>query len=72
MRAVCNKRYGGFVKKRQEMRTAREVIYLVELAARLEMLKPELSSDLALFGGRAAAAIAALKRAMHEKSNRSP
>ena len=50
----------------------REVIYLVELAGRLEMLKPEISGDLALFGGRAAAAIAALKKAMREKANRSP
>lgn len=48
----------------------REVIYLVELAGRLEMLKPEISGELALFGGRAAAATAALKKAMLGKANR--
>jgi four helix bundle protein len=47
----------------------RETIYLVELAGRLEMLKPEISTDLALFGGRAAAAIAGLKKAMRAKAS---
>ena len=52
--------------------SVREVIYLVELAGRLQMLKPQISADLALFAGRAAAAIAALKKAMREKANRPP
>ena len=47
--------------------SCREVIYLVDLAGRLEMLDAKCSSDLSLFGGRVAAALAALKRSVRQR-----
>ena len=43
--------------------SAREVIYLLGLASRLEMLDKQIAADLALFCGRVAAALAALRKA---------
>ena len=43
--------------------STREVIYLIELATRLEMLEPRVGQELILFGGRVAAALAALRKA---------
>lgn len=42
--------------------SAREVIYLVDLARRLEMMDSDEASALKLFGGRVAAALAALRK----------
>lgn len=43
--------------------STREVIYLIELTTRLEMLEPRVGQELILFGGRVAAALAALRKA---------
>ena len=43
--------------------SAREVIYLLELASRLEMLDKQVAAELSLFCGRVAAALAALRKA---------
>lgn len=42
--------------------STREAIYLIELASRLELLDPGVAQELAMFGGRAAAALSALRR----------
>ena len=42
----------------------RESIYLIEVAGRLGLMKKEHSAELALFGGRVAAALAALRKSM--------
>lgn len=47
--------------------SCREVIYLVDLAGRLEMLNPKLSADVCLFGGRVAAALAALNKSVRQR-----
>ncbi len=47
--------------------SCREVIYLVDLAGRLNMLNPKLSTDLSLFGGRVAAALAALRKSVAQR-----
>ena len=44
--------------------SSREVIYLLSLAGRLELMDRELADQLALFAGRIAAAIAALRKAI--------
>ena len=43
---------------------SREAIYLIEVASRLGLMNRELSAELALFGGRVAAALAALRKSM--------
>ena len=43
--------------------SAREVIYLIDLARRLEMLNVNTANELVQFGGRVAAALAALRKA---------
>lgn len=43
--------------------SAREAIYLIDLAGRLEMLNVDAARELAGFGGRIAAALAALRKA---------
>ena len=42
--------------------STREAIYLIDLAARLELLDRAVAQELILLGGRAAAALAALRR----------
>ena len=42
--------------------SAREVIYLIDLAARLEILDGKVAQELCQFGGRIAAALSALRR----------
>lgn len=44
--------------------SARETIYLVDLASRLQMLDPTRAKELTLFGGRVAAALAALRKSI--------
>jgi four helix bundle protein len=44
--------------------STREVIYLVELSGRLGFIESTLSSELAQFGGRVAAALAGLRRSL--------
>ena len=44
--------------------SSREVIYLLSLAARLELMDRDVANDLALFSGRVAAALAALRKAI--------
>lgn len=44
--------------------SAREVIYLIDLASRLQMIHPSTANELLLFGGRVAAALAALKKSI--------
>ena len=44
--------------------SAREVIYLVDLAARLDMLDKSIAAELVLFGGRVAAALAGLRKSI--------
>jgi len=43
--------------------SAREVIYLIDLASRLGMLNASAAQELGRFGGRVAAALAALRKA---------
>ncbi|HJU43127.1 MAG TPA: four helix bundle protein [Vicinamibacterales bacterium] len=45
----------------------RETIYLLDLAGRLQMVKPEVCAELTSFGGRAAAAVAALRKTTKQK-----
>ena len=52
--------------------STREVIYLIELATRLEMLEPRVGQELILFGGRVAAALAALRKARANLKPSSP
>lgn len=44
--------------------SAREAIYLIDLAGRLELIDQRQALELALFGGRVAAALAALRKSM--------
>lgn len=44
--------------------SVREVLYLLSLAPRLELMDQEVAKDLALFSGRVAAAISALRKAI--------
>ena len=44
--------------------SAREVIYLIDLASRLEFIETGVAGELAQFGGRVAAALAGLKRSI--------
>ncbi len=52
--------------------STREVIYLIELTTRLEMLEPRVGQELILFGGRVAAALAALRKARANLKPSSP
>ena len=47
--------------------SAREVLYLLDVAGRLGLLNAETAGELILFGGRVAAALAALRRS-HRKT----
>lgn len=47
--------------------STREVIYLVDLAARLDMLDKAIAGELVLFGGRVAAALAALRKSIDRR-----
>jgi four helix bundle protein len=42
--------------------SCREVIYLLDLSSRLNLLDPKVGTELALFGGRVAAALSALRK----------
>lgn len=44
--------------------STREAIYLIDVASRLGLMNRELSAELAQFGGRVAAALAALRKSM--------
>jgi len=44
--------------------STREAIYLIDLAARLELIDRTVAQELTLLGGRAAAALAALRRSI--------
>lgn len=44
--------------------SSREVIYLLSLASRLEAMDPASAEELALFSGRVAAAVTALRKAI--------
>jgi four helix bundle protein len=44
--------------------SARETIYLLDLASRLELIDPDVAKELTAFGGRVAAALAALRRSI--------
>ena len=44
--------------------STREAIYLIDLAARLEFLERGAADELALFGGRVASSLAALRRTL--------
>ena len=44
--------------------SCREVIYLASLARRLGLIEPAVGADLELFGGRVAAALAALRKSV--------
>lgn len=48
--------------------SAREAIYLIGLASRLELIDTHLAEELALFGGRVAAALAALRKSIPRKT----
>jgi four helix bundle protein len=50
--------------------SCREVIYLVDLAARLEMLDAKVAAQLGLFAGRVAAALAALRKTIPLEASR--
>ena len=52
--------------------SSREVIYLLGLASRLDMLDKHIAAELGLFCGRVAAALAALRKANKQASLRSP
>ncbi len=45
--------------------SAREAIYLIDLAGRLDLLDRLVARELTLFGGRVAAALAALRKTLH-------
>ena len=45
--------------------STREVIYLIDLAARLDMLDKSMAGELVLFGGRVAAALAGLRKSIN-------
>ena len=57
-------RYGLQAQIRRATAT-REVIYLIDLAARLEMLDASVVNELSQFGGRIAAALVALRKTLH-------
>lgn len=42
--------------------SCREAIYLIDLSGRLKFIDPKVSSEACLFGGRVAAALAALRK----------
>lgn len=42
--------------------STREVIYLLDLSSRLEIMDKKVANELALFGGRVAAALTALRK----------
>ena len=44
--------------------SCREAIYLIDLSSRLKFMDPKVSADAALFGGRVAAALAALRKSI--------
>ncbi len=44
--------------------SCREAIYLIDLSSRLKFIEPEISGEVALFGGRVAAALAALRKSI--------
>jgi len=44
--------------------SCREAIYLIDLSSRLKFIEPEISEEVALFGGRVAAALAALRKSI--------
>ena len=52
--------------------STREVIYLLDLASRLEMVEKTRSAELTLFGGRVAAALAALIKVNRHRHAGSP
>ena len=52
--------------------STREVIYLVDLAGRLEMMEKAVSAELTLFGGRVAAALAALIKVNRNRHRDTP
>ena len=54
--------------------SVREVIYLIDLGRRLAMFEQRVAADLALFAGRVAAALAALRksRIRHRLGSNSP
>lgn len=47
--------------------SARETIYLIDLASRVDVMNPDSACDLVSFGGRVAAALAALRKARNLK-----
>ena len=47
--------------------SARETIYLIDLARRVDVMNPDSARDLVSFGGRVAAALAALRKARAAK-----
>ena len=48
--------------------SAREAIYLIGLASRLDLIDPRSAEELALFGGRVAAALAALRKSIPRRA----
>ena len=44
--------------------SCREAIYLIDLSSRLKLLDPKLAAEVTLFGGRVAAALAALRKSI--------
>ena len=47
--------------------SSREVNYLIDLAARLNLLDPKLAQETVMYGGRVSAALAALKKSVRSR-----